>query len=91
MSTVETHAILGKVIFTDRAIAKMQKWGMYRYQVLEALHYGLPVEACVADLHQVQYRHRGDQEIGVLYAHQMPQNRQLSAIVVVNCWKRNVK
>lgn len=82
---------IGKLIFTDNAITKMHKFGLYRYQVLEALKHGFSVKPLIPGTLQRQHRQRAELDVSVVFKTVDKHGQPIGGALIVSCWKRHVK
>ena len=91
MSTTLEDATLGKIIFTNKAIAKMKDHGLYHYHIKDALLHGHLVKSLVEGLKQIHYRHDGEREIGVLFTDKDRDKKPLGGVLIISAWAKNLK
>lgn len=79
-----------RVIFTDKALEKMRKHGLYRNHILDTLKYGQDTalfHIYQKPLQQKRYRIASEKEVEVVFR---IQRKTVDEIVIINCWMRKV-
>lgn len=87
MSLFTTDATLGKLIFTDRAIAKMKEHRISQHHIITALKRGKSVKSDLPHTRQIQYRPPGQAEFAVMLKTENENGTALRAVIIMSCWK----
>ncbi len=92
MSTIEEDTVLGRIIYTNNAVSKMNKWGLHTHQIRDTLKHGFLVKPIINDdkLYQKHYRWNGEKEIDCLFRLTGNDGKPLGAIMVLSCWAKNL-
>ena len=94
MSFIRTDAKLDKISFSDNALKKMKKWGLYEYYITDTLKHGKFCKPIVQNnnesIRQMYYKVNG-KEVNVLFTRRAIDGKPIGGIMVLSCWARNVK
>ncbi|MAS35625.1 MAG: hypothetical protein CL610_16565 [Anaerolineaceae bacterium] len=82
---------IGKLIFTDNAVNQMHKYGLYRFQVVEALKRGFSVNPLIPGTLQRQHRPRAKFDVTVAFKTINNDGDTLGGVQIVSCWKRRIR
>lgn len=91
MPTVETDTTLGKIIYSDKVLAKMRKYGLYRFHILDTLKHGFNVTSLIPNTYQRTYLAQQNKQVSVIFTVKNRAGKPLGAIRLITCWARPVK
>ena len=91
MTKIEKDDDFGRLIYTDKAISKMDQYGLYNHHIVDALKRGFEVKSIVDGLRQFSYRHAGEKEIGLLVKTHESNGEPIGGVLIISCLAKNVK